>query len=273
MFRDQRGSERDQWCVPRSAAQREQGTERQSGVERKGHRYYRPLQTTASIDYRDRKYVNYRDHSHHASAWRPRLLRSAVDRSLPGSQRAASPRWRGSARPSMTGSCASRCRKPRRCWRSTRSQPPCSSPAPAACGSSPGASTRRAFPGPPIRRTRARAGKRFPACTTRRAGMPDLGTARDGDLRSDRRAGSRDPRPTRPVRRSSWRPWPASIRRISRQPESLSISVGIRGAGWSVCANDRRDEGPDRPPGRFVLPFVARRPVGIYTKVSPKAAG
>ena len=38
-FRDQRGSDRDPRCVPRYAAQREQGTERQSGVERRGHRY------------------------------------------------------------------------------------------------------------------------------------------------------------------------------------------------------------------------------------------
>jgi len=38
MFRDRRRSERDQWCVPHAAAQTEQGTERQSGVERRGHR-------------------------------------------------------------------------------------------------------------------------------------------------------------------------------------------------------------------------------------------
>jgi hypothetical protein len=68
MLRDQRGSERDQWCVPRSAAQKEQGTERQSQVERRGHRCSGRVQTTTSIDYRDRKWVNYRDHSHSASS-------------------------------------------------------------------------------------------------------------------------------------------------------------------------------------------------------------
>jgi hypothetical protein len=55
MFRDQQGSERDQCCVPCSTAQREQGTERQSRVERRGHRYFGRVHTTASIDYRDRK--------------------------------------------------------------------------------------------------------------------------------------------------------------------------------------------------------------------------
>ena len=50
MFRDQRGSERDQRCVPRSTDQKEQGTERQSGVERRGHRSFGRVQTTASID-------------------------------------------------------------------------------------------------------------------------------------------------------------------------------------------------------------------------------
>ncbi len=68
MFRDQRGSERDQWCVPRPAAQSEQETDRQSGVERRGHRYFGRVQTKVSNDYRDRKKVNYRDHSQSAPA-------------------------------------------------------------------------------------------------------------------------------------------------------------------------------------------------------------
>ncbi len=48
------------------------------GQKRRGYRYHRPLQTMAYIDYRDRKQVDCRDHSHATQEHWPRAADAAV---------------------------------------------------------------------------------------------------------------------------------------------------------------------------------------------------
>ena len=110
----------------------------------------------------------------------------------------ASEPWPASARRNTTRSCAGRCTRPRRCWRSTRSRRPCSSHTPGACGSSLGHRRGKvSLAGPGGRGLK-------PRTRPRRAGS--------GDPRQRRARANAGRSPGEPAR-CSWRPWPVSSSR------------------------------------------------------------